>query len=162
MVGTERHEARRIDNQLRGRAGRQGDPGQSRFYLSLEDDLMRRFGGTTISGIMERLGVDDDMPIEAGVVSRAIEQSQTRVEGYNFDMRKHVLEYDDVVNKQREVDLRTASQDPDRADAEAQRPAHGAVSTSMTWCVLICNGYQEDWDLEALYRPSAGSTRARK
>jgi preprotein translocase subunit SecA len=101
VVGTERHEARRIDNQLRGRSGRLGDPGVSRFYLSLEDDLMRRFGGERLSGIMERLGVEDDMPIEAGMVTRAIENAQTKVEGYNFDIRKHVLRYDEVVNEQR-------------------------------------------------------------
>ena len=101
VVGTERHEARRIDNQLRGRSGRLGDPGRSRFYLSLGDDLMRRFGGDRISGIMGRLGVEDDMPIEAGLVSKAIENAQTKVEGHNFDMRKHVLQYDEVVNEQR-------------------------------------------------------------
>jgi preprotein translocase subunit SecA len=101
VIGTERHEARRIDNQLRGRSGRLGDPGESRFYLSLSDDLMRRFGGERISGLMGRLGVEDDMPIEAGLVSRAIENAQTKVEGHNFDMRKHVLQYDEVVNEQR-------------------------------------------------------------
>jgi len=101
VVGTERHEARRIDNQLRGRAGRLGDPGSSRFYLSMQDELMRRFGGERMSNIMERLGVEDDMPIEAGLVSKAIENSQTKVEGNNFDMRKHVLKYDEVVNEQR-------------------------------------------------------------
>ena len=101
VVGTERHEARRIDNQLRGRSGRLGDPGSSRFYLSLDDDLMRRFGGERISGIMSRLGVEEDVPIEAGLVSRAIENAQTKVEGHNFDIRKHVLQYDEVVNEQR-------------------------------------------------------------
>ncbi|MBI2942366.1 MAG: preprotein translocase subunit SecA [Chloroflexi bacterium] len=103
VIGTERHEARRIDNQLRGRAGRQGDSGSSRFYVSLEDDLMRRFGGTNIAGLMDRLGLDDDVPIEHGLVSKAIENAQTKVEGHNFDLRKHVVEYDDVMNKQREV-----------------------------------------------------------
>lgn len=103
VIGTERHEARRIDNQLRGRAGRQGDPGSSRFYLSLQDDLMRRFGGQRVAGIMESLGVEEDIPIEAGLVSKSIESAQTRVEGHNFDIRKHLLEYDDVVNQQREV-----------------------------------------------------------
>jgi len=103
ILGTERHEARRIDNQLRGRAGRQGDPGSSRFYISLEDDLMRRFGGHAVASLMERLGVDEDIPIESRLVSKQIESAQKRVEGYNFDLRKHVLEYDDVVNKQREV-----------------------------------------------------------
>ncbi len=102
IIGTERHEARRIDNQLRGRAGRQGDPGSSRFYVSLEDDLMRRFGSERISGMMDKLGVDDETPIESGLISRSIESAQTKVEGYNFDLRKHVVEYDDVVNKQRE------------------------------------------------------------
>jgi preprotein translocase subunit SecA len=103
VLGTERHEARRIDNQLRGRAGRQGDPGSSRFFISLEDDLMRRFGGQNVAGLMDRLGLEEDMPIEHNLISKAIENAQVRVEGYNFDIRKHVLEYDDVVNKQREV-----------------------------------------------------------
>jgi preprotein translocase subunit SecA len=103
IVGTERHEARRIDNQLRGRAGRQGDPGSSRFYLSLEDDLMRRFASDRVSAIMSRLGFDDDTALESGMVSRTIEGAQTRVEGYNFDARKHVVQYDDVINRQRET-----------------------------------------------------------
>jgi len=103
IIGTERHEARRIDNQLRGRAGRQGDPGSSRFYVSLEDDLMRRFGGSTVAGLMDRLGVDEDIPIEHNLISRSIENAQVKVEGYNFDLRKHLLEYDDVVNQQRRL-----------------------------------------------------------
>ncbi len=103
VIGTERHEARRIDNQLRGRSGRQGDPGSSRFYVSLEDDLMRRFGGATVAGLMDRLGVDEDLPIEHDLVTRSIENSQVKVEGYNFDLRKHLLEYDDVVNEQRRL-----------------------------------------------------------
>jgi len=103
IIGTERHEARRIDNQLRGRAGRQGDPGSSRFYLSLEDELMRRFGGERASSFMERLGVEDDIPIEHNLISKVIENAQTRMEGYNFDIRKHLLEYDDVLNRQREL-----------------------------------------------------------
>ena len=103
IVGTERHEARRIDNQLRGRSGRQGDPGSSRFYLSLEDDLMRRFASDRVSSIMSRLGFDDDTALESGMVSRTIEGAQTRVEGYNFDARKHVVQYDDVINRQRET-----------------------------------------------------------
>ena len=101
IIGTERHESRRIDNQLRGRAGRQGDPGSSRFYLSLEDDLMRRFAGDRIVGILDRLGFDESQAIESTMVSRTIEGAQTRVEGYNFDMRKRVVEFDDVINKQR-------------------------------------------------------------
>lgn len=101
ILGTERHEARRIDNQLRGRSGRQGDPGSSRFYLSLEDDLMRIFGSDRISGLMGRLGMDEDVPIENRMVTKAIENAQKRVEAHNFDIRKHLLEYDDVMNKQR-------------------------------------------------------------
>jgi preprotein translocase subunit SecA len=102
IIGTERHESRRIDNQLRGRSGRQGDPGSSRFYLSLEDDLMRIFGGDRIMGLMERLGMEEGVPIEHGMVTRAIERAQKQVEGRNFEARKHLLEYDDVMNKQRE------------------------------------------------------------
>jgi preprotein translocase subunit SecA len=102
ILGSERHEARRIDNQLRGRAGRQGDPGSSRFYLSLEDDLMRIFGSDRISGLMERLGMEEGVPIEHGMVTKAILRAQTQVEAQNFSVRKHLLEYDDVMNKQRE------------------------------------------------------------
>jgi preprotein translocase subunit SecA len=103
ILGTERHESRRIDNQLRGRSGRQGDPGSSRFYLALEDDLLRIFGGERITGIMERLGMEEGEPIEHNLISRAIENAQSKVEGHNFDIRKHLLEYDDVMNQQREV-----------------------------------------------------------
>jgi preprotein translocase subunit SecA len=103
ILGTERHESRRIDNQLRGRSGRQGDPGESRFYLSLEDDLLRIFGSERISSIMDRLGVAEDEPIEHPLISRSIEGAQKKVEGRNFEIRKHLLEYDDVMNKQREV-----------------------------------------------------------
>ena len=103
IIGTERHDSRRIDNQLRGRAGRQGDPGSSRFYLSLEDDLMKRFASERVTGLMERLGLDEDTAIESRLVSKTIESAQSRVEGFNFDMRKRVVEYDDVINKQRET-----------------------------------------------------------
>ena len=103
IVGTERHESRRIDNQLRGRAGRQGDPGSSRFFLSLEDDLMRIFGGERIKGLAERFGMEEGEVLEHGMVSKAIANAQKRVEGHNFDIRKHILKYDDVMNKQREV-----------------------------------------------------------
>lgn len=103
VIGSERHDARRIDNQLRGRAARQGDPGSSQFYLSLEDELMRLFGGEQVSGLMQRLNIDDATPIAHGIVNKTIEQSQTRVEGTNFDRRKHLLEYDDVLNQQREI-----------------------------------------------------------
>src|SRR4051794_35521348 len=103
IIGTERHDSRRIDNQLRGRAGRQGDPGSSRFYLSLEDDLMKRFASDRVAGLMERLGLEDDVAIESRIVSKTIESAQSRVEGYNFDIRKRVVEFDDVINKQRET-----------------------------------------------------------
>ncbi|HEY8237862.1 MAG TPA: preprotein translocase subunit SecA, partial [Candidatus Limnocylindrales bacterium] len=103
IVGTERHESRRIDNQLRGRAARQGDPGSSRFYLSLDDDLMKRFASERVASLMERMGLDEDNYIESGIVGKTIESAQTRVEGFNFDMRKRVVEFDDVINKQRET-----------------------------------------------------------
>ena len=103
IIGTERHESRRIDNQLRGRSGRQGDPGSSRFYVSLDDELMRRFGGERIVGLMERLGMEEDVPIETRVISKSIESAQTKVEGHNFDIRRHVVQYDDVMNRHREV-----------------------------------------------------------
>lgn len=108
VLGTERHESRRIDNQLRGRSGRQGDPGSSRFYTSFEDDLMRIFGGDTMSSLLSRVGMDDDMPIEAAMIGKSIESAQKRVESQNFDIRKHLVEYDDVLNQQREIvyDLR--------------------------------------------------------
>ena len=102
IIATERHEARRIDNQLRGRAGRQGDPGSSRFYLSLEDDLMRIFGSDRIAGLMQRLGMEEGVPIEHKMVTNAIARAQKQVEAQNFSVRKHLLEYDDVMNKQRE------------------------------------------------------------
>src|SRR5204863_3676845 len=103
IVGTERHESRRIDNQLRGRAGRQGDPGASRFYLSLQDDLLRIFGLDRMTGLMEKLGLEEDVPIESPMVTRSIEGAQKKVEGRNFDQRKNVLEYDDVMNQQRKT-----------------------------------------------------------
>jgi len=103
ILGTERHEARRIDNQLRGRSGRQGDPGESQFFVSMEDDIMRLFGGDRIKSMMERLKVPDDVPLETSLVSRSIESAQKRVEGRNFDIRKHVVQYDDVMNKHREI-----------------------------------------------------------
>jgi len=103
VIGTERHEARRIDNQLRGRSGRQGDPGESQFFVSLEDELMRRFGAEKIKAMMDTLKVPEDQPIQNKLISNAIEKAQARIEGYNFDIRDHLLEYDDVMNKQREA-----------------------------------------------------------
>jgi len=103
VIGTERHEARRIDNQLRGRAGRQGDPGTTQFFVSLDDDVIRIFGGDRIKALMERFNIPEDVPIENGLISSSIESAQGKIEGFNFDARKHVLEYDDVLNKQRET-----------------------------------------------------------
>src|SRR5260221_3120521 len=103
IIGTERHESRRIDNQLRGRAGRQGDPGSARFYLSLDDDLMKRFASERVASMMERLGLDEDNYIESGIVGKTVESAQSRVEGFNFDIRKRVVEFDDVINLQRET-----------------------------------------------------------
>ena len=103
IIGTERHESRRIDNQLRGRSGRQGDPGESRFYIALDDDLMKIFGGDMVSAVYNTLGADENMPLEAGILSKQVESAQKRVEGKNFSIRKHVLQYDDVMNTQREI-----------------------------------------------------------
>jgi preprotein translocase subunit SecA len=151
ILGTERHEARRIDNQLRGRAGRQGDPGSSRFYISLEDELMRRFGGERIQGLMGKFGVEDDMPLQHSWLDKTIESAQMRVEGYNFDIRKHVLEYDDVVNKQREVvyaQRRQVLGAPDLRDQMlrmVQEEVRRAVAT------YTPGPDPDDWDLRGLY-----------
>ncbi len=161
IVGTERHEARRIDNQLRGRAGRQGDPGSSRFYLSLEDDLMRIFGSDRISGLMQRLGMEEGVPIEHKMVTRAIERAQKQVEAQNFSVRKHLLEYDDVMNKQREsiYSLRREilegkiSLDSDTVTTRDYLMELGEElldSTVETFCGKQID--PEDWDLEALKR----------
>ena len=151
VVGTERHEARRIDNQLRGRSGRQGDPGSSRFYLSLEDDLMRRFGGERVKGFMKTFNMPENEPIEHGMISRAIQQAQVRVEGYNFDIRKRVLEYDDVVNKQREVIYKQRQQvlNSDTLREQIERWTSEEIDP------LVEQFLPEDhdeWELEELYR----------
>ncbi len=151
VLGTERHESRRIDNQLRGRSGRQGDPGTSRFYLSLEDDLLRIFGSQRISGVMSRLGMEEDQPIEHSLISRAIENAQKRVEAHNFDIRKHLLEYDDVMNKQREViyDQRKRVLAQDGVSEEIQEIiaelAEGIVDP-----VADEKTYPEEWDYRRL------------
>jgi preprotein translocase subunit SecA len=151
ILGTERHESRRIDNQLRGRSGRQGDPGSSRFYLSLEDDLLRIFGGERISGIMEKLGMEKGEPIEHNLISKAIENAQSKVEGHNFDIRKQLLEYDDVMNQQREViyrqrrealagkDLKTSIEDMIMEKAEEIADLFADERT-----------LPEDWDIKGL------------
>jgi preprotein translocase subunit SecA len=153
VLGTERHEARRIDNQLRGRSGRQGDPGESRFFLSLEDDLMRRFGGDRVKGVMQWAKIPEDEPIEHRMVTNAIGQAQVRVEGYNFDIRKRVLEYDDVVNKQREVIYRQRRELLDREDL--REDYFKILETQIGTLVdeFLPDQYEPDtWDLEALHR----------
>jgi preprotein translocase subunit SecA len=153
IIGTERHEARRIDNQLRGRAGRQGDPGSSRFYLSLEDDLMRRFGPMErIKGLMERLGVDDDVPIQAGVLDRSIEGAQTRVEGYNFDLRKHTVEFDDVMNKQRQIIYADRQAILDGADMHERVIELVGEEIAALVDENLPDDDRETWDLDALVR----------
>jgi preprotein translocase subunit SecA len=149
IVGTERHEARRIDNQLRGRSGRQGEPGSSRFYVSLEDDLMRRFGGSTVAGLMDRLGVDEEIPIEHDLITRSIENAQVKVEGYNFDLRKHLLEYDDVVNQQRRLiyDQRRLI----LSSGNLKDTVLGMVQEELSATVLrYTMGDPEEWDLAGL------------
>ena len=160
IIGTERHEARRIDNQLRGRAGRQGDPGSSRFYLSLEDDLMRIFGSDRIQGLMDRLGMEEGVPIEHGMVTKAIERAQKQVEAQNFSVRKHLLEYDDVMNKQREnvyalrrelLEGKITIEDDEEIDTHeyVMTLAEGAIDDAVgTHCGRDVD--PDEWDLTAL------------
>jgi len=151
IIGTERHEARRIDNQLRGRAGRQGDPGASRFYLSLEDDLMRIFGSDRISGLMARIGMAEGIPIEHNMVSRAIERAQKQVEGHNFSIRKHLLEYDDVMNKQRES---IYTQRKEILHGKNMKEfIQGLIETLVEWIMETHTNKDkspDDWDVEGL------------
>jgi preprotein translocase subunit SecA len=151
VIGTERHESRRIDNQLRGRAGRQGDPGSSRFYLSLEDDLMRIFGSERISGLMARVGMSEGVPIEHRMITKAIERAQKQVEGQNFTIRKHLLEYDDVMNKQRET---IYTQRKEILQGKDLREYFlGLVDTLIEWMLDSYANREkspEDWDREAL------------
>ncbi|MBQ3287593.1 MAG: preprotein translocase subunit SecA [Firmicutes bacterium] len=156
IIGTERHEARRIDNQLRGRAGRQGDPGSTRFFLSMEDDLMKRFGGERLGSIMDKVGVDDSLPIDAALVSSSIEKAQKRVEERHFDTRQSVLEYDDVMNQQRELIY------SERRKALLEDDVHDSVLGMMDAAVDLIVGrysaesnFPEDWDLAALLRDMA-------
>ncbi len=150
IIGTERHESRRIDNQLRGRAGRQGDPGSSRFYLSLEDDLMKRFASERVSGLMERLGLEEDQAIESRIVSKTIESAQSRVEGYNFDLRKRVVEFDDVINKQRETIY--AERDKVLRNEDLTETIRSFVDDEIDHLVdLHCQGAAPDeWEMEEL------------
>ncbi|SMP67320.1 preprotein translocase subunit SecA [Anoxynatronum buryatiense] len=153
IIGTERHESRRIDNQLRGRAGRQGDPGSSRFFISLEDDLMRLFGGERMQGLVEKLGLEDDMAIEHGMLSRSIENAQKKVEGRNFGIRKHVLQYDDVMNKQREVIYNERRKVLDGEDMRDQILAMVETIIDSALELYTANSeYPEEWELEDLNR----------
>ncbi|MEW6066297.1 MAG: preprotein translocase subunit SecA [Bacillota bacterium] len=151
IIGTERHESRRIDNQLRGRAGRQGDPGSSQFYISLEDDLMRLFGSDNIAGLMNKLGMEEDMPIEHGLITKSIETAQKRVENRNFDIRKHVLNYDDVMNQQRELIYNQR-----RKVLTGENMAENIQETIATVVTRSVDAYcpegvhQEEWDLAGL------------
>ncbi|MBI4209848.1 MAG: SEC-C domain-containing protein, partial [Deltaproteobacteria bacterium] len=151
ILGTERHEARRIDNQLRGRSGRQGDPGSSRFYLSLEDDLMRIFGSERISGLMQRLGMEEDIPIEHKLVTRAIENAQKKVEARNFEIRKHLLEYDDVMNRQRETIYKQRREILTSESAkETVAEKINAVTEDLLALCVNAKTRPEDWDLKEL------------
>jgi preprotein translocase subunit SecA len=149
VLGTERHEARRIDNQLRGRSGRQGDPGESRFYLSFEDELLRLFGGQRMQGIIERIGLEEDVPIEAGMISNSVRRAQEQVESRNFQIRKRILEYDDVLNKQREVIYAIRRDILMGEDVDTKSYVHD-VLTGVVSEYVSENVYPEDWDLDAL------------
>ena len=151
IIGTERHDARRIDNQLRGRAGRQGDPGSSRFYLSLEDTLMKRFASDRVAALMERMGLEGDVAIESRLVSKTIENAQSRVEGYNFDIRKRVVEYDDVINKQRET-IYAERDKVLRNEDLTRRCATSSTTRSMCLSTSTSGRSSDDWDLDGLAR----------
>ena len=151
IIGTERHESRRIDNQLRGRSGRQGDPGFTQFYISMDDDLMRRFGGDNLTGLMDKIGMDDDMPIENKMITKSIETAQRRVEGRNFEIRKNVLEYDNVMNKQREViyGQRRKVLVGENISGSVQAMCE-TLATQALEEVSAAGKYPEEWDLDLL------------
>ena len=151
VLGTERHESRRIDNQLRGRSGRQGDPGESRFYLSLQDDLMRRFNSALVERFLTAAGLPEDAPIESKMVSNAIRSAQTQVEAQNFEMRKNVLKYDDVMNRQRTVIYGERRDVLEGADIKDQLAGFMSDTLSAYVDAATANGYAEDWDLETLF-----------
>jgi preprotein translocase subunit SecA len=152
VIGTERHESRRIDNQLRGRSGRQGDPGSSKFYVSVEDDLMRLFGGEQIESIMGRMGMDDEMPLEFGILSRQIENAQKRVEARHFDSRKHVLQYDDVMNRQREIiyDQRRRVLEGEDLKPQMIEMLEQIIDRAVGPYTAV-SPYAENWDLDGLF-----------
>src|SRR5699024_2222239 len=152
IIGTERHESRRIDNQLRGRAGRQGDPGASRFFLSLEDDLMRIFGGERVQNLMTTLGLEDDMPIENKIITSTIESAQKKLEASNFGIRKQVLQYDDVMNQQREIIYKQRQMVLNGEDISGK--LHEMMRQSIDdACANYLNGdTADDWDFAGLRR----------
>ena len=152
VLGTERHESRRIDNQLRGRSGRQGDPGESRFYLSLQDDLMRRFNSGLVERVMSASGLPDDQPLESKMVSNAIRSAQTQVESLNFEMRKNVLKYDDVMNRQREVIYSERREVLEGADISAQVATFMEDTVTAYVTSATASGFPENWDLETLWQ----------
>jgi len=149
VLGTERHESRRIDNQLRGRSGRQGDPGESRFFLSFEDDLLRRFGGDRMQSVIERIGLEEDVPIEAGMVSGSVRRAQEQVESQNFQVRKRILEYDDVLNKQREVIYAIRRDILMGEEVDTWEYVEGVLSDLIDLQTSE-NVYPENWDMETL------------
>jgi preprotein translocase subunit SecA len=149
VLGTERHESRRIDNQLRGRSGRQGDPGESRFFLSFEDDLLRRFGGDRMQSVIERIGLEEDVPIEAGMVSGSVRRAQEQVESQNFQVRKRILEYDDVLNKQREVIYSIRRDILMGEEVDTWEYVEGVLSDLISLQAAE-NVYPENWDMETL------------
>ena len=151
VLGTERHESRRIDNQLRGRSGRQGDPGETRFYLSLEDDLMRLFKGDMVNSFLQRFNVPDDVPIEAKMVTNSIRSAQTQVEAQNFEIRKNVLKYDEVMNRQRQVVYGERSRVLDGEDIQDQITSFIGDTISAYVTAATAEGFPEDWDLQALW-----------
>ena len=150
IIGTERHEARRIDNQLRGRAGRQGDPGYTQFYVALDDDLMRRFGGERIRSIMDWAGIEDDVPIENGMINKSIENAQVKVESYHFDLRKHLVEYDDVVNTHRDVIYSERNKVLSGADLKANIQEMLGEQLSEIVHTTLGDGRPADWDVDGL------------
>jgi preprotein translocase subunit SecA len=151
IIGTERHEARRIDNQLRGRSGRQGDPGVTQFYVSLEDELMRRFGGDKLKSMMESLGLPEDQPIQNAIISKSIESAQSKIEGYNFDIRKHVLDYDDVMNKQREVIYKKRKEVLEAKDAKNEIIENIKEQLERMVSVYCLKGAEAEWDIKCIF-----------
>ncbi len=150
IIGTERHEARRIDNQLRGRSGRQGDPGMTQFYASLEDELMRRFGGDKLKSMMNTLGLPEDQPIQNAIISKSIESAQSKIEGFNFDIRKHVLEYDDVMNKQREVVYKKRRKILETGDAKSE--ILDSIKEELERIISVnCTKVEFEWDIGCIY-----------